>query len=85
MAPIERALLLEVEVEDVEPAVAVEEVAVLVGVKLGYGGYILKAGEILTLLELESSRILNSYSWVVGTSEGISRVALPLAGSMAIG
>jgi hypothetical protein len=61
MAPLERELLLEVEVEDVDPDVAVEEVDVLVGDEPGNGGYILNAGERLALLELESLRILNCY------------------------
>jgi hypothetical protein len=84
MAPIEREVLVEVVDEDVDPPVAVEEVPGLVGVELGNGGYILNAGEMLTLLELESSRILNWYCWVVGISAGMRTVALPLAGSMAI-
>jgi hypothetical protein len=49
----------------------------------GIGGAMSKAGELLTLLELVSSVILNLYCWLVGTSTGMTRVALPVFGSTA--
>jgi hypothetical protein len=49
----------------------------------GIGGLMVNAGEKWVLLEFESSVILNLYCWVVGTSAGIRRVALPLLGRTA--
>lgn len=55
-----------------------------VGEYPGGGGATLKAGDKLTLLELVSSVILNLYCWVVGTSAGMERIALPRLGSTAM-
>lgn len=99
MAPVERDWLLGRGEEDgggdgdgdvdeaVDKAVAVAAVLegadVLVDDGLEVGGEMLNAGEKLTLLELESSVILNLYCCVVGMSKGIRTVALPLLGSVA--
>lgn len=85
MAPVDMELVLG-GVEEVGAAVdaAVEAAALLVEDEPGSGGDMLNEGEKLTLLELESSRILNWYCCVVGMLEGISRVALPVFLSMAV-
>ena len=88
MAPVDKELLLG-GVEEFEELVAavdavVEVASVFVEDEPGAGGDMLNAGEKLTLLELESSRILNWYCCVVGTSEGMSKVALPVFVSMAV-
>ena len=87
MAPVDRECPLEgVVLEDVDAgiAAALEGAAVLVEDGREFGGAILNAGEKLTLLELLSSRILNLYSCVVGMSEGMRKVALPLFSSVAV-
>ncbi len=87
IAPVDKELLLE-DVEELEVgavvAAAVEVAAVLVEDEPGAGGEMLNAGEKWTLLELESSSILNLYCCVVGRSEGMSRVALPVFVSTAV-
>ncbi len=87
IAPVDKELLLEDEGElegGAAVAAAVEVAAVLVEDEPGTGGDMLNAGEKCTLLELESSRILNLYCCVVGRSEGMSNVALPVFVSMAV-
>ena len=88
MAPVDKESLLE-DVEELEGsgaavAAALEVAGVLVEDEPGAGGDMLNAGEKLTLLELESSRILNLYCCVVGMSDGMSKVALPVFGSTAV-
>jgi hypothetical protein len=82
IAPVERD---EEEVEVEEVVLADAAVAAALGAseepgldEPGGGGEMSKAGERLTLLELESSMILNLYCCVVGISDGIRTVALPL-------
>jgi hypothetical protein len=88
MAPEESEWLLDVseEPEDVgeTESAAVGGDDVLVGDEPGSGGEIVNAGEMWTLLELESSVILNVYCCVVGMSKGMRRVALPLLGRVAV-
>lgn len=88
MVPVERPWWLDKVEEPVDvdtPVAAAPDVAaVLVDSVPEGGGEMSNAGEKLTLLEFESSVILNLYCWVVWMSEGMRRVALPLFGSTAI-
>jgi hypothetical protein len=88
MAPEDSEWLLDVFTEPADvgaaESTALGAANVLVGDEPGIGGEMLNAGEIWTLLELESSVILNVYCCVVGMSKGMRRVALPLFGSVAV-
>lgn len=88
ITPGDKASRLDVEAEPigVEAAVSVELGTACVAVDdvPAVAGEMLNTGERLTLLELESSVILNWYCCVVGTSDGIRRLALPLFVSIAV-
>lgn len=87
MAPVDRELSLDVGKDSgnvVAGVVALGTPNELVEDKPSIGGKILNAGERWTLLELESSVILNWYCWVVGMSDGITSVAMPVFWSVAV-
>lgn len=87
MAPVDRELSLDVGKDSgnvVAGVVALGTPNELVEDKPSIGGKILNAGERWTLLELESSVILNWYCWVVGMSDGITSVAMPVFWSVEV-